>query len=167
MTTAAPEPYSPLRPSLSVEAEIAAFISEELAPALEEIQRLVRNPEHKAELFEIGHRAIALRMRVSKYLAKAKRELEVQTSSAYQGLWETSKATAMEVGARSQPADLVKAKVRVQCGTISEAVDLLGYYRNDLDALQSFVQTGIRSMRDEELGQMDGAGAASGLWKGK
>lgn len=146
------------------EEKLTEFITNELSPELERIRRKVASPAHKADLFEIGHLAIALRMQISTWLAKTERELDRQTATQYEAMWEASRAQAVEAKARAMPADLVKVKVREACGALIEAKGLLNYYRSDLDALQSYVQTGVRSMRDEEMGMLDGPAPDSKIW---
>ncbi|WP_217924722.1 hypothetical protein [Miltoncostaea oceani] len=158
--------YTPLAVPPSVEALLAEFMTEQLAPELRTIKEKLAPGGHKADLFEVGQRAIALRFQISEWLARAERELDRQMSERYQAIWESSKATATEQGLRTMPAELIKIKAREACGDMAEAVKLLAYHRNDLDSLQSFVQTGVRVMRDEEMGPADGIGAAAGLWRG-
>lgn len=160
----APPEYHPMQPPRSFEEQLTEFITDELSPELERIRRKVASPSHKADLFEIGHLAIALRMQISTWLARTERELDRQSATQYEALWEASRAQATESGARAMPADLLKVKVREACGALIEAKGLLNYYRSDLDSLQSYVQTGVRSMRDEEMGMLDGPAPDSKIW---
>lgn len=161
----APSDYQPMSTPRPFVERLSEFITDELSPELERIRRKVAAPSHKADLFEIGHLAIALRMRISTWLAQTERELDRQTATQYEAMWESSRAQAAEANARAMPADLLKAKVREACGALIEAKGLLNYYRSDLDSLQSYVQTGVRSMRDEEMGMLDAPAPNSGVWK--
>lgn len=154
--TTAPEPYTPLASAAPFGERLAQFILDELKPELESIRADLSAVAHKADLFRLGHRAISLRMRISEWLAQTERELERKYADAYAALWETSQSQAKEDGARALPVDMLKAQVRQRCGDLVEAKSLLSYFRSDLDGLQSYVQTMVRSMHNEEMELQDG-----------
>lgn len=154
--TETPSPYVPLaRPADGREA-LTAFLTERLHPELSEIRDRLKRVSHRADLLEIGQRAIALRMELSEWQARGQRTLDRAWLDQYQAVWEASLTEAKERDLRAIPADLLKARAKERVGDLQEAMTLLSNFRSDLDSLQSLVQTGIRSMLNEELGQLDG-----------
>lgn len=156
-----PQPYQPLSRPADPRDELARFITERLHPELEMIRRRLREVAHRADLFEVGQRAIALRMEISDWLARGQRAYDRAWLDQYQAVWESSLTEARERDVRTIPADLLKARAKDRVSDLQEALALLGNFRSDLDSLQSLIQTGIRSMLNEELGQLDGGPSAS------
>lgn len=152
-----PEPYTPLPRPADTREQMTTFLLERLHPELAQIRERLQRVSHRADLLEIGQRAIALRMEISEWLARGQRALERAWLDQYQAVWEASLTEAQERQLRSIPADLLKARARERVGDLQEAISLMANFRSDLDSLQSLVQTGIRSMLNEELGQLDGA----------
>lgn len=146
--------YDDLAPAASAEERLAAFLTEELAPELDRIRQANAAAVHKADLFQVGQRAIALRIAVSRELAEATRQLSVATAEETR-IAVQRKAVKRQVDAERVPADVTRTEVRERVAVLQAAVDLLKYHRDDLGTLISFVQTAIRSMHDEEIAQLD------------
>lgn len=156
-----PAPYTPLARPADPRDGLTDFLTERLHPELSQIRRRLAQVAHRADLFEVGQRAIALRMEISEWLARGQRTLDQAWLDQYQAVWESSIAEAREREVRSIPADILKARAKERVADIQEAMTLLANFRSDLDSLQSLIQTGIRSMLNEELGQLDGGPSAS------
>jgi hypothetical protein len=145
--------YDPLPTPATGEQQLAVFLTERLAPELERLRAAHLHAVHKGDLYDLGRRAGALRIEVSQQLAEAQRALSVAVADELAIAHRANRSDKLE--GQSRPADVVKAAAKSRVAALQKTVDLLRYAREDLASTLSFVQSAMRAMRDEELGELD------------
>lgn len=159
--------YQPLERPTTPLAKLNAFLVDDLDPALEYIKRLHANCEDKGILFELGHRASAIRLECTRWLRVARELLAAESASQSRSVWESAEAERRESGlpaSSKPPADVVKAQIKDRIRGLQATVDFLRETRDDMSDLMTFVQTGMRTMREDEFAIVDGAQSVPGLF---
>lgn len=145
--------YQPLARPDDPEQALAAFIEQRLAPELAALAQAHAGAVHKMDLYDLGRRAGALRFEVSSWLAEAQRLLSQATAEQLSVAHRANLADRDEKAAA--PMEILRANAKGRVALLQRAVDMLKYAREDLGSTLSFVQSSMRSMRDEELAELD------------
>lgn len=163
-----PDAYRPLARPVTPLEQLTEFLTARLEPMLEEIRQMHARCDDRGTLFELGHRASALRLECTRWLRTAREVHATEQATQAQAVWETSEADRRRAGTgtRSEraPAAVMQAKIKDRTRTTAATVEFLRETRDDLADIMTFVQTGLRTMRDDELGSFEGAASVSGLW---
>jgi hypothetical protein len=129
--------------------DITKFVTDELMPEMEKLVSALRG-EHKVDMWDLGRRANALKMRISDHLAAANRILREKNADVLSQVHGTRSAS--EGLGDKEAVEVVRARAKEKTASLNEVCERLEFYRDDLRSVIMFAQSGMRNIRDDEYG---------------
>ncbi len=128
---------------------LTKFVQDELMPEMTKIIAELRS-EHKVDIWDLGRRSNALKLRISDNLAAATRLL-VERNAEVQSEVHGARSAGKGLGDEER-IEVTRARAKDKTATLAEVCQRLEFYRDDLRSVIMFAQSGMKNIREDEYG---------------